>query len=71
MRQAGEVIRTDVGMHPDGTPKGSGTVVFINPQDARAAIGEFPISRSHLTELMEQRCSTASTGSVTSWKSEK
>lgn len=40
MRQAGEVIRTDVGMFPDGSPKGNGTVVFVNPQDAKAAIGK-------------------------------
>lgn len=40
MRQAGEVIRTDVAMYPDGSPKGNGTVVFINPQDAKAAIGK-------------------------------
>jgi hypothetical protein len=51
MRQAGEVIRTDVGMHPDGTPKGSGTVVFINPADARAAIGELPRTCARAPEL--------------------
>lgn len=39
MRQAGEVIRADVGMFPDGRPKGNGTVVFVNPEDAKAAIG--------------------------------
>ncbi|KAK8849790.1 hypothetical protein IAR55_005126 [Kwoniella newhampshirensis] len=38
MRQAGEVIRADIGMHMDGTPKGNGTVVFVNPEDAKAAI---------------------------------
>ena len=40
MRQAGEVIRADVGIMPDGRPKGNGTVVFVNPEDARAAIGK-------------------------------
>ena len=40
MRQAGEVIRTDVGFFPDGRPKGSGTVVFLNAQDATNAIRE-------------------------------
>jgi len=40
MRQAGEVIRTDVGFFPDGRPKGNGTVVFVQPDGARAAIGE-------------------------------
>lgn len=38
MRQAGEVIRADVGVHMDGTPKGNGTVTFLNPDDARAAV---------------------------------
>ncbi|OCF73339.1 RNP domain-containing protein [Kwoniella mangroviensis CBS 8886] len=41
MRQAGEVIRADINFHPDGTPKGNGTVVFVNPEDARAAIEMF------------------------------
>jgi hypothetical protein len=71
MRQAGEVIRTDVGMHPDGTPKGSGTVVFINPADARAAIGELPRTCARAPELTGQRCSTALTGLATSWKFER
>jgi hypothetical protein len=44
MRQAGEVIRADIGMTPDGQPKGNGTVVFINPQDAKAAIGMLEFS---------------------------
>jgi RNA recognition motif-containing protein len=39
MRQAGEVIRADIGFFPDGRPKGNGTAVFVNPEDARAAIG--------------------------------
>lgn len=38
MRQAGEVIRADVGTTPDGRPKGNGTVVFTEPEAARAAI---------------------------------
>ncbi|WVO15019.1 hypothetical protein L204_102662 [Cryptococcus depauperatus] len=41
MRQAGEVIRADVAYRPDGTPRGNGTVVFVNPDDARAAIEMF------------------------------
>lgn len=45
MRQAGEVVRTDVGMYPDGTPKGNGTVVFAQPEDAKAAIGAFHLLR--------------------------
>ena len=40
MRQAGEVIRADIGMMMDGRPKGNGTVVFVTPEDARTAIGE-------------------------------
>lgn len=44
MRQAGEVIRSDIGMHMDGTPKGNGTVVFTDPEFARAAIGESSLS---------------------------
>jgi hypothetical protein len=71
MRQAGEVIRTDVAMHPDGTPKGNGTVVFINPVDARAAIGELPCSSSRGPKLIEQKCLMALIGLATSWKSER
>nr|XP_019043686.1 RNP domain-containing protein [Kwoniella bestiolae CBS 10118]OCF22616.1 RNP domain-containing protein [Kwoniella bestiolae CBS 10118] len=41
MRQAGEVIRADINFHPDGNPRGNGTVVFVNPDDARAAIEMF------------------------------
>lgn len=41
MRQAGEVIRTDIGMTFDGRPKGSGTVVFVDPQGAKSAIEMF------------------------------
>ncbi|KAI9638822.1 uncharacterized protein MKK02DRAFT_31135 [Dioszegia hungarica] len=41
MRQSGEVIRADIGMSHDGQPKGNGTVVFVNPDDARAAIEMF------------------------------
>lgn len=40
MRQAGEVVRADVGMTADGRPKGNGTVVFSDPESARAAIRE-------------------------------
>ncbi|BEI90470.1 uncharacterized protein CcaverHIS019_0305400 [Cutaneotrichosporon cavernicola] len=38
MRQAGEVIRADVAMTPDGRPKGNGTVVFVDAQGAANAI---------------------------------
>lgn len=41
MRQAGEVIRADVGVSPDGRPKGNGTVVFADPEAARQAIREY------------------------------
>ncbi|KAL1412557.1 g-strand binding protein [Vanrija albida] len=41
MRQAGEVIRADVGVSPDGRPKGNGTVVFADPEAARGAIQMF------------------------------
>lgn len=40
MRGAGEVIRADVGITPDGRPKGNGTVVFVDVQGAQAAISE-------------------------------
>jgi RNA recognition motif-containing protein len=40
MRQAGEVIRADVGTTPDGRPKGNGTVVFADAEGARGAIRE-------------------------------
>lgn len=40
MRQAGEVVRADVGMYADGRPKGNGTVMFSSPEEARAAIGK-------------------------------
>jgi len=45
MRQAGEVIRADVATFPDGSPKGNGTVVFADPEGARAAIREFHTSK--------------------------
>ncbi|KAK4685964.1 hypothetical protein P7C73_g4167, partial [Tremellales sp. Uapishka_1] len=40
-RQAGEVIRADVNMTMDGRPKGTGTVVFVTPEEARGAIEMF------------------------------
>ncbi|ORY34640.1 hypothetical protein BCR39DRAFT_513770 [Naematelia encephala] len=40
-RQAGEVIRADIGMTPDGRAKGNGTVVFSDPEGAKAAIEMF------------------------------
>jgi hypothetical protein len=49
MRQAGEVIRTDCATYPDGSPKGNGTVVFVNAQDAKAAIGELQCRVLYLT----------------------
>lgn len=39
--RAGNVIRADVHIGPDGRPKGSGIVVFENPDDARNAIQQF------------------------------
>lgn len=45
MRQAGEVIRADIGMLMDGRPKGNGTVVFVTPEDARNAIGKYSLSK--------------------------
>lgn len=35
------MIRADVHLGPDGRPKGSGIVVFENPEDARTAIQQF------------------------------
>ncbi|KAK2612141.1 g-strand binding protein [Conoideocrella luteorostrata] len=39
--RSGAVIRADVHSGPDGRPKGSGIVVFENPDDARNAIQQF------------------------------
>lgn len=39
-RPAGAIIRADVQMFPDGRPKGGGTVVFENAEDAANAMGE-------------------------------
>ncbi|GAB0136023.1 hypothetical protein EsDP_00004340 [Epichloe bromicola] len=39
--RSGSVIRADVHSGPDGRPKGSGIVVFENPDDARNAIQQF------------------------------
>jgi hypothetical protein len=39
--RGGNVIRADVHVGPDGRPKGSGIVVFENPDDARSAIQQF------------------------------
>lgn len=41
MRGAGEVIRADIGMTPDGRPKGNGTVVFVEAEGAQNAIRNF------------------------------
>lgn len=37
----GTLLRADVHMTPDGHPKGSGIVVFDNPDDAQNAIQQF------------------------------
>jgi hypothetical protein len=37
----GNIVRADVHMGPDGRPKGSGIVVFDNPEDARNGIQQF------------------------------
>lgn len=39
-REAGNIVRADVAMGPDGTPKGTGIVVFENHEDAVNAIGK-------------------------------
>lgn len=41
LARVGGVIRADVHIGPDGRPKGSGIVVFENPDDARNAIQQF------------------------------
>lgn len=40
-RDAGEVIRADVPLHPDGKSKGMGTVLFETEADAQSAIQEW------------------------------
>ncbi|KAK4498461.1 hypothetical protein PRZ48_011119 [Zasmidium cellare] len=40
-RQAGNVLRADVHIAPDGNPKGSGIVAFETPEDAQNAIQNF------------------------------
>ncbi|KAF2174142.1 hypothetical protein M409DRAFT_16411 [Zasmidium cellare ATCC 36951] len=40
-RQAGNVLRADVHVAPDGHPKGSGIVAFETPEDAQNAIQNF------------------------------
>lgn len=62
MRQAGEVIRSDVGFFPDGRPKGNGTAVFVTPEEARAAIGTLARTRAASELTLFQKCSTATTG---------
>ncbi|KAI9892667.1 MAG: hypothetical protein M1814_001361 [Vezdaea aestivalis] len=37
----GQVLRADVHMGPDGSPKGTGVVMFESPEDARNAIAQF------------------------------
>ena len=37
-RSAGNIVRADINMGPDGRPKGSGIVVFATPEDAQNAI---------------------------------
>jgi len=36
-RTAGNIVRADINMGPDGRPKGSGIVIFDSPQDAQNA----------------------------------
>jgi len=40
-RAAGNIIRADVKIGPDGSHSGTGTVVYETSQDAQNAIGEF------------------------------
>lgn len=40
-RAAGNVVRADINIGPDGRSKGSGIVVFANPEDAQNAISQF------------------------------
>ncbi|ORY92534.1 hypothetical protein BCR35DRAFT_297981 [Leucosporidium creatinivorum] len=40
-RAAGSIIRADVKMNPDGTPTGTGTVVYESAQDAQNAIAMY------------------------------
>ncbi|KAL8286877.1 hypothetical protein RQP46_003883 [Phenoliferia psychrophenolica] len=40
-RAAGSIIRADVKMNPDGTPTGTGTVVYETSQDAQNAIAMY------------------------------
>lgn len=37
-RTAGNIVRADINMGPDGRPRGSGIVVFATPEDAQNAI---------------------------------
>lgn len=62
--RAGGVIRADVHIGPDGRPKGSGIVVFENPEDARNAIQQFNGYdwQGRLIEVREDRFAGAGMG---------
>lgn len=40
-RSAGNVVRADINIGPDGRSKGSGIVVFATPEDAQNAIAQY------------------------------
>lgn len=40
-RTAGQIIRADVALGPDGRSRGFGTVLFANEVDAAAAVAMF------------------------------
>jgi RNA recognition motif-containing protein len=39
-RSAGNIVRADINIGPDGRGKGSGTVIFETPKDAQNAISK-------------------------------
>ena len=39
-REAGNVVRADVSVYPNGAPKGTGIVVYESHADANNAVGE-------------------------------
>ncbi|ORX92848.1 hypothetical protein K493DRAFT_316348 [Basidiobolus meristosporus CBS 931.73] len=57
-RQFGTVIRADIMRTPNGTSKGHGTVVFIKPEEARAALAQLNGFQWHgrFIEVREDRC---------------
>ena len=38
-REAGNVVRADVSVYPNGAPKGTGIVVYETHADAKNAVG--------------------------------